>query len=342
MLLSICETIGYWIFEFVLWKFEIDNIPKMMLRSIDLTFSKLIVIIFYYLIISRIWKSKRKNSFTKNQYLVHIIMIIYSIVNITVIIIVISSGMVIDFEERLLLLINLFCIVFADMYIIYFTRFTEENSQLKLELGLLEQQSDLQYRYYLNQEEKYNESIKILHDVNKHLDIIKDTYKLNRIEDAEKYTDEINKILEPLVLKQYTNNPTLDIILNDRKRCANTHKIDFDMDIGYVDLSFMNPIEVTTVFGNLLDNAIEGCNRASLKEKKISMKLNMYNDFIAVNITNTSDNVSKWSKGKPISVKGERHGIGLINVENVVDKYNGNLILEEKEGLFICNIIFNA
>lgn len=269
-------------------------------------------------------------------------MIIYSIVNITVIIIVISSGMVIDFEERLLLLINLFCIVFADMYIIYFTKFTEENSQLKLELGLLEQQSDLQYRYYLNQEEKYNESIKILHDVNKHLDIIKDTYKLNRIEDAEKYADEINKILEPLVLKQYTNNPTLDIILNDRKRCANTHKIDFDMDIGFVDLSFMNPIEVTTVFGNLLDNAIEGCNRAASKEKKINMKLNMYNDFIVVNITNTSDFVSKWSNGKPVSHKGEKHGIGLINVENVVDKYNGNLILEEKEGLFICNIIFNA
>ena len=342
MLLSICETIGCMVLEFILWKFEIYIISDIMLQSVYMTFSKLFVIVFYYLIISKIWKGKEQNNFTKTQYTVHIVMIIYSIINLAVIIIVISGEMVTDFAERILLLINLLCIVFADMYIIYFTKFTEENNQLKVELGLLEQQANLQYDYYTNQEEKYNESIKILHDVNKHLDMIKEIYKLDRAEEAREYADEIGRILQPLILKEYTNNPTLNIILNDRKRCASMHKIKFDMEIGYIDLSFMNPIEVTTVFGNLIDNAIEGCNRASGEEKVINMKLNMYNDFIVVNISNTSENIFKWSNGKPISVKGERHGIGLINVENVVNKYNGNMLLEEKEGLFMCNIIFNA
>lgn len=342
LVLSICETVGFLMLEFILWKLGIAHIPPAMLQCLNMTFSKMVIIILYYFVISRIWKPRKQNKFTMTQYAVYGIIIAYSLVNLSVIIIVISKEMAISFTERLLLLINMFCIVFADLYFIYFTKFTEENSQLKLKLRLLEQQSDLQYEYYAAQEEKYNESVKILHDVNKHLDMIKGMYEQGSAEDATKYANEINKILQPLILHGYTNNPILNILLNDKRRYASLHDIQFQMEIGNIDLNFMKPVDITTVFGNLLDNAIEACDLVTDRTKRIDMKLDTYNEIVVISISNTSPGAKKWANGKPITNKGSHHGIGLVNVENVIRNYDGSMLLEEQDGYFTCKIILNS
>ena len=148
--------------------------------------------------------------------------------------------------------------------------------------------------------------------------------------------------MKPLILQEYISNPILNIILNDKKRCACLHDIEVKMEVENVDLGFMDPMEITTIFGNLLDNAIDACDSVFGKERFINIKLSSYNDFIVIQISNTSKNIVKWIDGKPASDKGKNHGIGLINVENVVRKYNGSMLLEEKGGVFTCNIIFNS
>jgi sensor histidine kinase regulating citrate/malate metabolism len=232
------------------------------------------------------------------------------------------------------------CILIADLYFSYFARFVEENSQLKIKLKLLEQQSTLQYEFYEEQGEKYNESIKILHDVNKHLNMIENLYEAKKDDMAKTYAKEIGQMLIPLSLEDYTNNPILNVLLNDKKRIASIHSICFNLDIGGVDLSFMEPIEVTTVFGNLLDNAIEACDLVP-GHRYIDMKLNTYNEFIVLNISNCTIPIEKWNFGKPVSRKGKSHGIGLLNVENIIKKYNGSMVLEEANKKFSCKIIFN-
>lgn len=285
VILTIIETAGCVFLEFFFWKIHLTDIQPAMMQCLSMTFSKLVIIIFYYAVISRIWKHKSNNSFTTTEYIVHAVIIIYSLVNLSVIIIVISEKMAISFSERLLLLINMFCIIFADLFFLYFTRFTEENGQLKLKLSLLEQQLYLQYKYYAAQEDKYNKSIKILHDANKHLNMIKEIYETDQVCEARAYADEIEQILKPLIIQQYTNNPILNILLNDKKRYASHHNIDFKLDLGYVDLGFMEQIEITTLFGNLLDNAIEAAEKTSFDDRFVKMKLDSYNDFVVIHIS---------------------------------------------------------
>ncbi len=295
----------------------------------------------YYLVVIRIWKSGKQNKFTVAQYVVYSVIIIYSILNLSVIVIVVSNEIVISTAENILLLINMFGIVAITMFFLYFTKYSEENGQLKLKLKLLEQQSDLQYKYYHNQEEKYNESIKILHDVNKHLKMVEEIYQVGGIKDAKAYTEEISRMLKPLVPHEYSNNPILNILINDKEKCASLHNINFELEIGNVDLKFMEQIEVTTLFGNLLDNAIEACETV-IKNRFINMKLDSYNDFVVIHISNSTNQNIKWVDEKPISTKGKNHGIGLMNIESVIKKYNGNMILEERQGIFSCNIILNG
>ncbi len=337
LILSFCETVGVFILEFILWKFNIQNIQTIMKESMEITFSKLVVLIFY-LVISKFWRNGMYGKFTKTQFWIEFVMILFSIANLSVLISVISK--ITSGTEHLLLLINMAFMLLADIYFLYFARFAEKYNHLKVKLRLLEQQSLLQYEYYAEQEEKYNESVKILHDVNKHLKMIENLYQAKEDQIAISYTQEISQMLLPLTLEEYTNNPILNVLLNDKKKIANFHNIRFNMEIGVVDISFMEPIEVTTIFGNLLDNAIEACDMVP-KNKFIEMKLDKYNDFIVINIKNSSMPIEKWHFGKPISKKGKNHGIGLLNVENIIKKYNGCMVLEEEAMKFSCKIIFN-
>ncbi len=339
LVLTICETVGVVIFEFVLWKTGIYSIQPAMRSSFNMTFSKLVVLFFYYTVIIKLWREDAPVKFTPAQYFVHAIIIVYSLANLAVIVTVITK--VTSKSERILLLVNMGCIVFADLYFLYFIKFIEENNRLKLKLILLEQQSTLQYEYYVSQEEKYNESVRILHDVDKHIRLIEEMHGMNENEMALSYTREISQLLTPLAVKEYTNHPILNILLNDKERCALYHNIDFKAEIGEADLHFMKPMEITTLFGNLLDNAIESCDKVIIP-KFIEMKIDTYHNFIAIHIKNSTVEIDRWSNGKPVSQKGKEHGIGLVNVENVIKKYNGNMILEADKGIFSCNIILNG
>lgn len=338
LILSICEAVGVELLDYILWRFQILRIDSFMAESMEITFSKLFVLISYYQIIAKLWREDQNRTFNKTQCLIELFVILYSIANLAVILLVISK--VNSQTDHILILINMGCILIADLYFSYFARFVEENSQLKIKLKLLEQQSTLQYEFYEEQGEKYNESIKILHDVNKHLNMIENLYEAKKDDMAKTYAKEIGQMLIPLSLEDYTNNPILNVLLNDKKRIASIHSICFNLDIGAVNLSFMEPIEVTTVFGNLLDNAIEACDLVP-GHRYIDMKLNTYNEFIVLNISNCTIPIEKWNSGKPVSRKGKSHGIGLLNVENIIKKYNGSMVLEEANKKFSCKIIFN-
>ncbi len=339
LVLSICETVGIVILEFIFSKSELHNIRPDMRISLKTTFSSLVMLFFYYTVIIKLWREDKPIKFTASQYFVHTIITVYSLANLAVIVSVISK--LTNDNERFLLLINMGCIVFADFYFLYFVKFVEENNQLKMKLQLLEQQSALQYEYYASQEKKYNESVKILHDINKHIKMIEDLYEAREEEKALSYTREILRLLEPLAPREYTNHPILNILLDDKKECASNHNIEFALEVGNVDLKFMEPMEITTIFGNLLDNAIEACNKVS-QNRFIEMKIDTFHDFVAIHIENSSEEIEKWAHGKPVSKKGNNHGIGLINVENVIKKYNGNMMLQAEQGTFSCDIIFNS
>lgn len=337
-LLAIAEAAGVEFLDFIFYKLHISDIHTIMAESMEITFSKLIVLVFYYLVITKIWRKDFNVKFTRTQCLIELIIVLFSCANLAVILLVISK--VTSKVEHVLILVNMGCMLGADLYFLYFARFAEENNQLKVKLKLLEQQSLLQYEFYEEQEAKYNESIKILHDVNKHLQMIENIYQTNQKDLAITYTQEISQMLLPLTLQEYTNNPILNVILNDKKKIAVLRDISFKLDIGIVDLSFMEPIEVTTIFGNLLDNAMEACETVE-KNKYIIIKLDKYNDFIVIKISNSTMPIEKWHLGKPVSKKGRNHGIGLLNVENVIKKYHGSMVLEEHDEEFSCKIIFN-
>ena len=301
--------------------------------SIEVVFSKVILLFLYYVLLRKFWKKDLRQH--KSQFILYLVMFFYSIVNL------LALESIAAWEEHYVLMcINIGCIIFADMYLFYFMRMTDEKNELDFQVAMMKQQESLQFEYYEIQREKYRQSIAILHDVSKHIRSIEELYKAGEDEQALQYTKEIDNILKPLIPAEYSNNPMLNILLSDKKQLAESQGIRFQIKIEKVGLDFMAPMDVTTLFGNLLENAIEACRRCQGK-KDIRISVRNYNEMLSIRIENTVECEVKFHNGRPVRESGDRSGIGTLNVERCVEKYGGSVLYRNENGKFFCDILLN-
>lgn len=272
---------------------------------------------------------------SKTLYWIYFIVFVYSFFNMLIIAEAFKQG-----ETNLYLTINMGCIVLAVLYLVHFIKIANDKNCLEYELKMLEKQTDMQYKYYLEQEKKHNRTVQILHDVNKHIKAIEQLYATGNKENANEYTDRIVKTLKPLIPIRYTGNPILDILLTDKKRLATEKNIKFEIKTNNVDINFIEAIELTTIFGNLLDNAIEACENIE-EEKKIILNMEQYHEMVTIRIENTCG-IIKWRNGFPISEKGENRGIGLNNVRRCIEKYDGNINFKQQDNYFVVDMFLNS
>ena len=163
----------------------------------------------------------------------------------------------------------------------------------------LEQQAKMQYEYYLAQTEKYSQTVRILHDVDKHIRAIENLYGTEREHTAGEYAEAIRSTLAPLIPISYTENPILNILLTDKNAVMQEKGIHSDIKIDNVDLSYIEPIDITTIFGNLLDNAIEAAANAD-GDQYIFINSSAYHKMTVVHIENSCGKVI-WKKRMPVS-----------------------------------------
>lgn len=308
--MSVCESLGVILLQCILQAADIKNVNETMLYCLEVTFSKVILIFLYYTFINRFVK-KSDVPYSNTRYIMYGIILLYSLINMSVIVENFKNG-----EENYLCAVNMGCIVLADLYLLYFVKMADEKNYYEKQLIALEQQAKVQYEYYLTQAKKYDQTIQILHDVNKHIKAIEGLYGAEQEKTAGEYATKIRELLKPLIPVQYTENPILNILLTDKESVMREKGISVTIKIDNVNLNFIEPIDITTIFGNLLDNAIEATEKLK-GEKYICIKIGSYHKMIVVSIENNCNEV-KWKNGFPVSNKGKNGGIGLLNVQSSI------------------------
>lgn len=233
----------------------------------------------------------------------------------------ISMGNIyIQFYGAALIVINAAALLFLNIYIIYLFYNVGRAVKLEKDLELLEQKSEMQFRYYEELEEKYRSSRKLIHDMRNHLHAIEELYGSEEKE-AKAYVKDLHQMLNTMGQKYYTDNRMLNIILNDKIRRAEKEGVEVEVKIGAIDLQSMRDIDITTIFSNLLDNAIEAAATAETK-KWVEIRADRFHDFHIIKMTNT----------KGVERKKEGHmGVGLENIRNALGKYEGKMEVKEEE-----------
>ncbi len=331
--MGVCEALGVIVLQWILQLLAVKINDNVILHCLEVAFSKVILIFLYYMAINRLAR-KGNFPFSRNQYSVYIIMLVYSFINLMLIVWEFTQK-----DTNYLWAANMGCIVLADLYLLYFIKMSNEKNYYENQVKALEQQANVQYRYYQMQTENYDSTLKVLHDVNKHIKMIEDLFAAGKATTAAEYTWQINDMLSPLIPIRYTKNPILDILLTDKVINMKEKGIDFQANVENVDLKCIEPIDVTTIFGNLLDNAIEASQNSG-GYKYVFIKIGSYHQMVSIKLENNSRHV-KWKNGMPISEKGVGRGLGLLNVQRSIAKYDGDIKMKWTDNKFTVEMFLN-
>ena len=224
-------------------------------------------------------------------------------------------------------------LIFSNISIITIINSIVRDKQLKIENQKIKEKIDIQYNYYLSLKKEQEKIDKFRHDMKNHLICIKN---LAKTEESEKYIEKINFEINQNTVDFNTGSPILDIIFYEKSLICIDKKIEYQFDVDYSKCEFIDVIDTCSIFSNLLDNAIEACDKITQGKRFISIKGNKINNFFVIKCENSKINDILY-EGKNIATDKENkdlHGIGLKSIRDSFEKYDGVINIEISDEKF--------
>lgn len=207
----------------------------------------------------------------------------------------------------------------------------------------IELERDIAARLRAEEKEKlrYDKSVIDMLDIKAH-DLKHQLVTASSLADPEavKETEEAVATYESIV---YTGSDALDAVMARKSRIAQEKGIKLTCLANGQKLSFMSDIDIYSLFGNILDNAIEATEKLPDPEKRvISVTVEGKGFFVSVSATNYFEGFLDMSEGLPHTTKQDRmyHGFGLQSIKLLCEKYHGDLSISTKEDMFVLDILF--
>lgn len=234
--------------------------------------------------------------------------------------------------------IILYCTAVLGLLYINFAVFDFFETYLKqLRLSVLEQVIERETTNYKQIENAYNDMRTLKHDISNQLAVITDLIYRNDKKSANAVIKSISEQLEKINSVCYTGEPIIDSVINIKLKYAYELGINITKRIKIAAFD-LDKIELCRAIGNVLDNAIEGCQRSGLSEQHIYISIQQIDDKIVVEITNTATDVD-LNNLQTSKKNRSAHGIGLSSIQNSVDKLNGYMKCDFKNNIFSLKMV---
>lgn len=213
----------------------------------------------------------------------------------------------------------------------------------------LEQQKSSQYHTqiaaYKMLEEQYIQSERLRHDMKNHILALSELSEKKEWKAVQDYLKNMadNAYLESG--EEITGNRVVDVLLYQNRQRAVQRNIRWECDVQLPKECDISAFDLCVLFGNILDNAREACERLQGKELSdnsqqfIRIQASTVKKCFLIEVKNSADMTDSSNSKNTAGKNGERHGIGLLNVHDVVCKYNGIMNTELQNGIFVISIL---
>ncbi len=211
-----------------------------------------------------------------------------------------------------------FAVAIANVSTIYIIFQIEKSEEKAQRAALLDQQMDIQTQSILSLEKSYRSQRAASHDYLHHLNAINALLEKGQYNAATQYIHELRVQHTTRVFAVNSHHPVVDAILNQKYQVAKEHDIDMQIQVNNLSELDIPTEKVVVLLSNLLDNAIEACERYS-GDRVIQISL-ILKDTLSLSIRNTSNPVT-IANGIPITTKHDKqnHGYGLLNITRILD-----------------------
>ena len=210
------------------------------------------------------------------------------------------------------------------------------------------QELEMRQNYYEEKMEDETRIRQIYHDMKNHLLVLENV--MADTEPAASFTENVSTdSVHPSIrhlrqqMESYENyyrtgNPYLDVIIRDKAKTAREKQIDFTAILHFADGSFLDPLDISTIFGNALDNAIEASEKLAVSRRVVSVKARRIHDMLVIAVENNALPDADAS-GKTTKEDALFHGFGLSNIRAAAEKYDGQCTVKCEGGVFVLKVM---
>jgi hypothetical protein len=210
----------------------------------------------------------------------------------------------------------------------------------RIEKMLLKQQT----RYYTKQFKLLKTSTQniksVQHDLKNHLFMLESFIARDEKEKALEHISQI--VSSSYTEKEYARSGNIDIdsILNFKFQEIRDKGIDVSLELTVPSEINVTAFDMVIILGNLIDNAIYATSKLK-KDRKINLQIIYKKGMLFIRIDNTFDGEVHYKDDKIITVHTdkENHGIGLNNIDNILQKYNGAIEIHHTKDRFFVDAL---
>lgn len=244
----------------------------------------------------------------------------------SIIVIYTSTWIDLPLNYQILISICLVGLLFANMYTVKIYSNTEKVNRENLAMKLAMQKDESDAEYYKMLQEQYDRQRVLVHDVKNHMQIIDSLAADGKCSDIQSYIEKWGFDKSFQRQSRYCDNGILNIIVSKLARDCEENGIDFHCDIRDKSVDFIDDVDISALFGNLLSNAFEAARVSDDKIIELDIIIKPTQKTTIIHIINScQDEPKRNNDGFFISWKDNKdnHGLGQKSIARIVKKYNG-------------------
>ena len=198
-------------------------------------------------------------------------------------------------------------------------------------------QSDLISKQTVEIQNMYRQMQEWRHDYRNHIQNMK-----NRLDgdqgELEQYLDELADDLTQTDTSIQTGNVMADAVLNSKLSVTEQKSIQLNVKAHIPKGIEMTDVEMCSVLGNLLDNAIEACEKLPCDKRFLRVYIDKFKGQFYLSVQNSSPSIQR-DKGIFRTTKAGTHGFGLFRIDRIAKKYGGYVNRQYEEGVFATELL---
>lgn len=221
--------------------------------------------------------------------------------------------------------------IFSSFGCMYLAAYIYDSMQTAYRVQQMETQRDY-YKERIAEEERVRS---IYHDLKNHLLVMESR---QNVAETRQMAETLRSQIADYEDYVHTGNEFLDIILKDKAAKAREKQIDFSALVDFKGMDFIEPLDISTIFGNAIDNAMEASERLPEDQRLITVKAERVRDMLIITVENNTLLGTQPADG---TTKKDRfvHGFGIPNIKKAVEKYDGQCSFRQEDGTYLLKIL---
>ena len=230
------------------------------------------------------------------------------------------------------------------LYFMFMYLFYRIAKECKINIALINENQLLAYeaKRYEELQERMEKTRRQRHDFRQHLRVISGLTASGKLEELKKYLAQYDMQLEDEGMP-ICANAAMDAIIGYYRMELQGSDINAHWRIELPEKLPLSESDLCVVMGNLLENAVRCVRSEKAGNRSITVYCRMVTPAIlGIVIENTYDGKLDCRNGVFYSTSHDGRGTGLLSVETIAKKYNGDFKVETENGVFRANVLLNV